>query len=129
MPEFPSREWFDLYSKTVEKDSEMNYVGKFFDADFLLDIGGREFLLKVREGKIRDVIESPTVVDPWSFAIRWPLDDWKKFIQRVPPPMYTDIFAGLYEAGLVFHGDTKVMMQNIKALFRMLDVMRDVEAA
>jgi hypothetical protein len=129
MTEFPSREWFDLYRNTVEADPEMNYVGKFFDADFLLDVGGREFLMKVREGKIRDVVESPTAMDPWSFAIRWPLDDWKKFIQPVPPPMYTDIFAGMYEAGLVFQGDTKTMMQNIKALFRMLDVMREVRAA
>lgn len=129
MPEFPSLEWFDLYRNAVDEDPEMHYVGRFFDADFLLDIGGREFLLKVRDGKIRDTVESPTAMDPWSFALRWSLEDWKQFMAPVPPPMYTDIFAGMYERGLVFHGDTKILMQNIKALFRMLDVMRQVEPA
>lgn len=125
---FPTLEWFDRYAKAVEADPEMQYVGKFFDADFVLDFGGREFLLAVRSGKIVDVKESPMPSDRWQFAIRWPVEAWQKFIQPVPPPMYNDLFAGMYESGLVFHGDIKVLMQNIKALFRMLDVMREVKS-
>jgi|SRR3979411_362142 hypothetical protein len=126
--EFPSLAWFDLYAKAVESDPEMQYVGKYFDADFLLDFGGREFLVAVRGGRIRNVAESPTPMDPWQFALRWPLEAWQKFAQPVPPPMYNDVFAGMFEGGLVFHGDTTILMQNIKALFRMLDVMREVKA-
>ncbi len=49
--EFPSLAWFDLYAKAVESDPEMQYVGKYFDAEFLLDFGGREFLVTVRGGR------------------------------------------------------------------------------
>jgi hypothetical protein len=125
---FPSVEWFDLYKKAVEKDPEMKCVSQYFNADFLLDFGGKEFLFKVRDGRILKVVEAPTLDDYWEFAIRWPLEDWKKFKQPVPPPMHNDLFAAMYGAGCTFQGDTRVFMGNLKALFRMLAVMRDVQA-
>lgn len=128
MADFPSMEWFAFYKKAVDQDSEMKCVGKYFDADFLLDFGGREFLVKVREGKILDVMESRTPDDFWEFAIRWSLDGWKKFSQPIPPPMHTDLFAGMYGSGCTVQGDTRVFMGNLKALFRMLAIMRDVKA-
>jgi len=126
MATFPTIEWFELYKKAVEKDSEMKCVGKYFTADFLLDFGGKELLFKVGNGKILDVIESPTMDDPWQFAVRWPLEDWEKFIQPVPPPFHNDLFAGMYQAGCVLQGDTEAFMGNLKGLFRILAVMREV---
>ena len=128
MAEFPSTEWISKYRETVSVDQEMNVVGKFFDIDFLLGIGAKEYLMQVRKGKISEILENPTPLDTWSFAIRGPEESWKKFIQHVPPPLFNDIFAGVFHGNFKLEGDIKVFMQNIRALFRMLDVMREVEA-
>ncbi len=128
MAEFSSAEWMNKYRGAVSGDQEMNVVGKFFDVDFLLGIGAKEYIMQVRKGEISNIVENPTPLDAWSFAIRGPEESWKKFIQPVPPPMFNDIFAGVFHGNFKLEGDIKVFMQNIRALFRMLDVMREVKA-
>jgi hypothetical protein len=128
MAEFPSNEWMDKYREAVSSDQEMNVVGKFFDVDFLLGLGAKECLMQIRKGKISNILENPTPLDAWSFAIRGPEESWKKFIQPVPPPMFNDLFAGVFQGNFKLEGDIKVFMQNIRALYRMLDVMREVKA-
>ena len=128
MAEFSSADWMNKYRGAVSADQEMNVVGKFFDVDFLLGIGAKEYIMQVRKGKISNIVENPTPLDAWSFAIRGPEESWKKFIQPVPPPMFNDIFAGVFHGNFKLEGDIKVFMQNIRALFRMLDVMREVKA-
>ncbi len=128
MAEFSSAEWMNKYRGAVGDDQEMNVVGKFFDVDFLLGIGAKEYLMQVRKGKVSNIVENPTPLDAWRFAIRGPEESWKKFIQPVPPPMFNDIFAGVFHGNFKLEGDIKVFMQNIRALFRMLDVMREVKA-
>ena len=128
MATFPTMEWFELYKEAVEKDSEMKIVGKYLTADFVLDFGGKEFMFKVKNGRISDIIETPTMDDPWQFAVRWPLEDWKKFIEPVPSPAHNDLFAGMYQAGCILQGDTEVFMGNLRGLFRLLAVMREVRA-
>ena len=128
MTEFPSIEWMDKYREAVSDDQEMKVVGKFFDADFLLGLGAKEYIMQVRKGKISNTLENPSPLDVWSFAIRGPEESWKKFIQPVPPPMFNDIFAGVFQGNFKLEGDIKVFMQNIRALYRMLDVMREVKA-
>ena len=128
MAEFPSNEWMDKYREAVSSDQEMNVVGKFFDADFLLGLGAKEYIMQVRKGKISNTLENPSPFDAWSFAIRGPEESWKQFIQPVPPPMFNDLFAGVFQGNFKLEGDIKVFMQNIRALYRMLDIMREVEA-
>jgi hypothetical protein len=129
MAEFPSTEWMNKYREAVSSDQEMNVVGRFFDADFLLGLGAKEYIMQVRKGKISNTLENPSPLDVWSFAIRGSEESWKKFIQAVPPPMFNDIFAGVFQGNFKLEGDIKVFMQNIRALYRMLDVMREVKAS
>ncbi len=126
MATFATKEWLELYKKAVVEDPEFRCVGKYFTADYVLDFGGKEFLFKVRNGEIVEIIESPTMDDPWQFAIRWQMEGWEKFIQPVPPPGYNDLFAGMYLSGCILHGDTEAFVGNLKALFRILAVMRNV---
>ena len=68
-----------------------------------------------------------TIETPWSFALRAPEESWEKFTQKLPPPMYNDIWAMAHplHGRLRMDGDVKVLWQNIRALMWMLDRMRE----
>ena len=123
--------WMNAWQDTVNKDPTMKVIGRYFTTDFLVGFGDKEYLVSMREGSVDRITDQLTIETPWTFALRGPRESWEKFIQRVPPPMYNDIWAMAHplHGRLRMDGDVKVMWQNLRALTWMLDRMREVQTA
>jgi hypothetical protein len=124
-------QWMNAWQDTVNRDPTMKTIGRYFTTDFLLGFGEKQYLVSMREGKIERITDQLSIETPWIFALRGPRESWEKFIQRVPPPMYNDIWAMAHplHGRLQMDGDVKVLWQNLRALTWMLDRMREVQVA
>lgn len=124
-----NKQWVEKWAMKVNEDKVLKVIGKFFTANFVIGIGEKDYLVKVRDGKIEMVTDeiSPSMMG-WQFALRAPADSWSKFAEATPPPMYNDIWAMAHplHGRLKMEGDTKVFWQNLRALAWMLGIMRQV---
>jgi hypothetical protein len=125
--EFDSQ-WMNAWQDEVNNDPTLPLIGKYFTTDFLLGFGDTEYVVSVRRGRIERVTNNLGIETPWSFALRAPSESWEKFTQKVPPPMYNDVFAMAHplHGSLQMDGDVKVLWQNIRALTWMLARMREI---
>jgi hypothetical protein len=64
----------------------------------------------------------------YEFALRAPSSAWAKFSQKMPPPMFNDIWAMAHplHRQLRIDGNTLPFWQNLRALSWMLALMREV---
>jgi hypothetical protein len=120
--------WMNAWQDAVNADSALSVIGRYFTADFLLGFGDDEYVVSVDRGRIERITDDVGVETPWSFGLRAPDESWEKFTQRIPPPMYNDIWAMAHplHGRLKIDGDVKVLWQNLRALTWMLDRMREV---
>jgi len=123
--------WMNAWQDTVNEDPAMKVIDRYFTTDFLIGFGDKEYLVSMREGSIQRITDELSIETPWTFGLRGPRESWEKFIQRVPPPMYNDIWAMAHplHGRLRMDGDVKVMWQHLRALTWMLDRMREVQTA
>jgi hypothetical protein len=127
MSEFPSLDWIKAFQKIVNADEELSAIGRWYTTSFLFEAGETRYVFKVEGGKLAQVIPAPRFDETWSFALRAPLEHWKKFIQPLPPPLFNELFAMLMRVPeFKLEGNTLVAMQNIRALQRFMALMRTV---
>ena len=127
MAEFPDEGWMEAFRETVARDPELAVIGHWFNVDMGLVFGERRYVLKVRKGKIEEIIPSPRFDARTQFQMRAPMAVWQRFLSEPPPPLYHDIFAMIMRVPeFVLEGDTLVAMQNARALHRMMGLMRSV---
>ncbi|MDZ5696599.1 MULTISPECIES: hypothetical protein [Phyllobacteriaceae] len=127
MKSFPDEGWMEDFKEAVARDPELAVTGKWFDVDMGLTFGERRYVLRVRKGRIEEIIPSPRFDVRTHFQIRGPADLWERFLSETPPPLYHDIFAMIMRVPeFVLEGDTLVAMQNARALHRMMGLMRSV---
>lgn len=127
MPAF-DKNWMTKWQEFVNKDGVMKVIGKHFDADIYFEFGETPYIVSVRSGRIEKIANQITPESTWDFALRGPLDSWKKFIEKVPAPMYNDLWALAHplHGRLKMEGNVKVLWQNLRALAWMADIMRQV---
>jgi hypothetical protein len=123
--------WMNAWQDTVNRDPTMKIVGRYFTTNFLLGFGEKQYLVSMYQGSIERITDQLSIETPWTFALRGPRESWELFIQRVPPPMYNDIWAMAHplHGRLQMDGNVKVLWQNLRALTWMLDRMREVQVA
>lgn len=123
-----SSQWMNSWQDVTNADPTLKVIGRYFTADFLLGFGDQEYVVSVRNGVIQRITDSLSIETPWSFALRAPADSWEKFTEKLPPPMYNDLWAMAHplHGRLRMDGDVKVLWQNVRALTWMLDQMRYV---
>ena len=122
-------EWIEKWARRVNEDRVLKVIGRFFTANFVIGIEEKDYLIVVREGRVHAVSDGLTTnMMGWQFALRAPAVSWSKFAEPVPPPMYNDIWAMAHplHGKLRIEGDTNVFWQNLRALFWMLAIMREV---
>ena len=122
-------EWIEKWATRVNEDRVLKVIGRFFTANFVIGIEDKDYLIVVREGRVQAVSDGLTTnMMGWQFALRAPASSWSKFAEPVPPPMYNDIWAMAHplHGKLRIEGDTKVFWQNLRALFWMLAIMRQI---
>ena len=122
-------EWIERWARQVNDDRILPVIGRFFTGRFVLGVDETEFLIEVRNGKISRISEGLTANDMgYDFGLKAPSSAWAKFAQEIPPPMFNDIWAMAHplHRQLVIEGNTLPFWQNLRALTRMLSLMRQV---
>jgi hypothetical protein len=127
MNPFPSPEWMAAFQKLVNADEELAVIGTWFTTSFLFQAGDARYVFRVEGGKLVKIVAEPRFDETWSFALRAPLEHWRNFLKPLPPPLFNELFAMLMRVpGFELEGDTLVAMQNIRALQRLMSLMRTV---
>ncbi len=122
-------EWIEQWARRVNEDRILPVTGRFFTSRFVLGIDDIEYLIEVRSGKIERISEGLTSDDlGYEFALKAPSSAWSKFSQKIPPPMFNDIWAMAHplHKQLVIEGNTLPFWQNLRALTWMLSLMREI---
>ena len=120
--------WMKRWQGAVNANGPMSWIGKHLTADILLGFGDKNFVVHFRNGKIDNFTDQLGPETCYQLALRAPAESWKKFCEKVPPPMYNDIWAMAHplHGKLQMDGDQKVLWQNMRAMFWAFDRMREV---
>jgi hypothetical protein len=128
MAQKPTQEWLESFRQAVNRDQEMQVIGHWFSVDFKLSFEGHDYLLRVRNGKIDEIVTAPRFDLPAEFSLRAPLSVWTKFINPAPPPLYHDFFAMLMRVPeFQLDGNSLAAMQNARALHRLMSILQTME--
>jgi hypothetical protein len=122
-------DWLERWARLVNEDRILPVVGRFFTARFVLGVDETDFLVEVHKGKVQRLSEGLVPNDlGFEFGLRAPSSAWAKFAQEIPPPMFNDIWAMAHplHKQLIIEGNTLPFWQNLRALTRMLSLMRKV---
>lgn len=122
----PDKTLLEELQQVLRSDPELAVEGKFFTCSLLLATSEHRFLLRFRDGELVDLIPNPMPVDAWQFAIKAPDHTWERFLQDPPPPEFHDIWAATWLGHMMIEGDVKVLMQNHRALWRTLKLLREI---
>lgn len=122
-------DWMEKWARIVNDDRILPVMGRFFIGKFVIGVDDTDYLIEVREGKIKRVSEGLTPNDfGYEFGLKASSTSWSKFTQPIPPPMFNDIWAMCHplHQNMVIEGNTMPFWQNVRALTRMLALMREV---
>lgn len=130
MSEYPGSAWLARYRERVNKDPELGVIGDWFTTTFGLTFGDHRYALRIEKGRIAEIVAAPRLDVRMSFGFRAPVEVWRKFLSRDPPPLFHDFFAMLMRVPeFVLEGDSLAAMQNARALHRMMNLMRETSHA
>lgn len=122
-------DWIERWARCVNDDRILPVIGRFFTARFMLGVDETEYLIEIRGGKIQRIAEGLAPNDMgYDFGLKAASSAWAKFAQPVPPPMFNDIWAMAHplHRHLTIQGNQLPFWQNLRALTRMLSLMRQV---
>ena len=98
----------------VNRDAGLVRRGRYLTATFLVEVGDREFLVRVVEGRVATVEAGPFLLRSWAFALRAPEEAWRRFWEPTPAPGYHDLFA-MKKLGVArIEGDLVPLMANLR---------------
>ena len=113
----------DQLAELVNANEALVRRGRWTDADMLLGIGEREWIVAIRQGRI-SVSPVELRVTRHDFAIRGTEEAWSLFWQPMPPPRHHDLSALIREGKMRFDGDMDLLMANFLYLKLMLETLR-----
>jgi hypothetical protein len=103
----------DKIAGLVNSDATLVYRGRFVDTTFMIVIDDAHTLVRVREGRVTDVVQGPFITPNYSFCLRASRSVWEKFWQPLPPRGYTDIFALVKQKLMQVEGNLHPFMANL----------------
>ncbi|MSO90932.1 MAG: hypothetical protein EXR01_05015 [Acetobacteraceae bacterium] len=92
----------DRLPALVNEAPALRRRGRTLNADVLVEIRPRTWLLRIREGVVEAVTPGPHLLPSWTFSLRFDLDAWDQFMIPLPPPGRNDLMA------LIRHGKLQV---------------------
>jgi hypothetical protein len=98
----------------VNGDADLVRRGRYLTATFLVEVGDREFLVRVVEGRVAAVEAGPFLMRSWTFALRASEEAWRRFWEPVPAPGYHDLFAMKKLGEARIEGDLVPLMANLR---------------
>ncbi len=97
----------------VNADEVLVRRGRYLSVDFMIEVGERQYIVRVREGRIAGVDSGPFVMPSWTFAVRGSAEAWERFWEPVPAPGWNDIFALRKDGRMTLEGDLQPLMANL----------------
>ncbi|CAN5601372.1 hypothetical protein BH24ACT20_BH24ACT20_05110 [soil metagenome] len=126
---FPDRTWFEAWQDAVAKDRELAVVGRWCTLGFALRVGEEIFLVRLREGKIEEVVTETDINDSWSFTLAGSPEDWTAFLQEIPPPFYNDLLAmNSRVPTFSVEGDRHAFVRHLRTITRIFRIAQTLEA-
>jgi hypothetical protein len=128
-PVFPAPEWFEVLRDAAASDAEMALIGRWCTLDTALAAGGDLVVLRLRRGRIDEILPDPDIGVSWDFTLRGSKEDWQTFLQKEPPPFYTDLLAMNSRVGTFsIEGDRRKFARHLRALGRLFAIAQALEA-
>jgi len=121
--------WFEALGRALESDPLYARIAGRFGARILFEEAPRSTLVVLDGGRIVRVQAPPPLMAPWDFAIRGESGAWDDLLAAVPPPRCQSIFALAKAGRMRVEGNWLVVMQNVWALTRLLELMREHDGA
>ena len=110
----------------VNNNAALVRRGRHLTTTFMLEIGDKQYLVSVLNGRILDVTAAK-VMPCWVFALRAPAEAWRKFWAPVPEPGYNDIFALIRRGLMRIEGNLQPLMANLLYIKAVLASIRAPE--
>ncbi|MDX8356425.1 hypothetical protein [Sphingopyxis terrae] len=109
----PADMMFANLGEQANADALLVHRGRFLTTRFMVEIGDEQWLVRVVDGRVAEVLQGPFVMPRWTFALRANASDWAAFWSPEPPPGYHDLFALIRFGRLVVEGDMHPFMANL----------------
>lgn len=123
----PAAHAIEHLADTVHSDAALLDRGRFVDLEWLWEIGGTPYHVRIQHGFIAELIRGPVLMRPWAFAIRGPVESWERFWAPVPKPGYHDLFAMTSSGRATVEGDLQPLMSNLRYFKDVLAAPRTME--
>lgn len=118
-------EWARAFQVTSDEDDELRAHGRFYSCAFLLDMEEHQVIVRMNRGEVDElVVDAGPLDEEYQFAIRASAATWRDFAQPTPPPMAHGIWAATFRRDMRLEGDLLVLMQNLRAVTRQLELLR-----
>jgi hypothetical protein len=111
----------------VNGDAEFKLAATHMMTNVQLQVGDARCVIKVREGKVSEILANPVFAQACSFYVKGSEDAWAKFLQPVPPPFYNGVFSAMIRQNFELGGDLEEAFSDFWPLTRMLDLFREVQ--
>lgn len=104
-------------------DALLVRFGLDLDCALLVGDGDTDWLVKIEHGEVVRVTKGPLVMPKTDLRLRAASEVWARFLERVPPPGYHDLFALRRYRRVQIEGDIRLMSAYLfyfKRLFALL---------
>jgi hypothetical protein len=118
----------------LNSDPEFRIQARFWDARIRIVFGEEPVTMIVRTGVV-ERLEAPsgenfmTDSRDYDIEIKAPVDEWRKFLQKVPKPFYQDLFSAVTRHNFTYGGNMKMFFAYYGALRRAFHLMRSFTTA
>jgi len=109
----PARGMTGNLADRANADALLVHRGRFVTTRFMIEMGDEQWLVRIVDGRVVEVLQGPFVMPRWSFALRASASDWDVFWSPDPPPGYHDLFALIRFGRLKVEGDMQPFMANL----------------
>ena len=94
-------------------------------ADLLLQFGDVAAIVRVRDGRVTQIVDQRVPLQSWDFAVKGSENGWDRFWQRFPPPGWHDILALNKRREFSIEGNLHPLMSHLQFYKDLLACARD----
>jgi len=105
-------------------DALLARFGLDLECALLIGDGETDWLVRVERGVVARVQKGPLVMPKTDLRLRAASDSWARFLERVPPPGYHDLFALRRYQRLQIEGDIRLFSAYLFYFKRLFELLR-----
>jgi len=105
-------------------DALLARFGLDLECALLVGDGDTDWLVRVERGVVTRVQKGPLVMPKTDLRLRAASESWERFLERVPPPGYHDLFALRRYKRLQIEGDIRLFSAYLFYFKRLFELLR-----